>query len=161
MRPACSQFEGKSQSIPLTPAAPHKAKGNRGCEFAPPLSLNAHFSDSVKELRYLTFGSARGIQLDCSQSPFYFVPQEKELIWRPCWGWKNLGELNFYQEEKTRDQSVLSKMPRVQEHLTLSKPVAKTWKMSENQFRQVSLNPWYMLSSASVYFSERLVIFLV
>ena len=31
-------------------------------------------------------------QLDRSQSLFYFVPQEKGLMWRPPWGWKNMGE---------------------------------------------------------------------
>ena len=30
--------------------------------------------------------------LDRSQSLFYFVPQEKGLIWRPLCGWKNMRE---------------------------------------------------------------------
>ena len=34
--------------------------------------------------------------LDRSQSLFYFVPQEKGLIRRPCWGWKNMGESIFH-----------------------------------------------------------------
>ena len=35
-------------------------------------------------------------RLDRSQSLFYFVPQEKRLIRRPCWGWKNMGESIFH-----------------------------------------------------------------
>ena len=36
--------------------------------------------------------------VDRSQSLFYFVPQEKRLIRRPPWGWKNMGESIFHQE---------------------------------------------------------------
>ena len=60
--------------------------------------------------------------LDRSQSLFYFVPQEKGLIWRPCWGWKNMGESNFHYKngppQTKMHSNVWEHMPRVQEHLT-------------------------------------------
>ena len=40
-----------------------------------------------------------GTKLDRSQSLFYFVPQEKGLIWRPPWGWKNMRESTFHWED--------------------------------------------------------------
>ena len=40
-----------------------------------------------------------GDGLDRSQSLFYFVPQEKRLIRRPPWGWKNMGESIFDWED--------------------------------------------------------------
>ena len=59
--------------------------------------------------------------LDRSQSLFYFVPQEKGLIWRPCWGWKNMGESNFHYKngppQTKMHSNVWEHMPRVQEHL--------------------------------------------
>ena len=36
--------------------------------------------------------------------------------------------------------------------MTFRKPVATTWKMNENQFRQMFLNPWHMLSYIWVHF---------
>ena len=33
---------------------------------------------------------------------FYFVPHEKEPIHLLCWGWKNLGRLNFQKEDGPR-----------------------------------------------------------
>ena len=59
--------------------------------------------------------------VDRSQSLFYFVPQEKGLIWRPCWGWKSMGESNFHCEngppQTKMHSNVWEHMPRVQEHL--------------------------------------------
>ena len=44
--------------------------------------------------------------------------------WRPCWGWKNMGELNFHQEDGPPRGKMHSNgwghMPRVQEHLAES-----------------------------------------
>ena len=37
------------------------------------------------------------IRLNRSQPLFYFVPQEKGLIRRPPWRWKNMGDLIFTQ----------------------------------------------------------------
>ena len=37
--------------------------------------------------------------VDRSQPLFYFVPQEKGLIWRPLWGRKNMGESIFHWED--------------------------------------------------------------
>ena len=36
--------------------------------------------------------------------------------------------------------------------MTFRKPVATTWKMNENQFRRMFLNPWHMLSYIWVHF---------
>ena len=87
-----------------------------------------------------------GFSLDRSQSLFYFVPQEKGLIWRPCWGWKNMGESNFHCENGPPQTKMHSNgwkhMLRVQEHLAelifshfsgrgnwLSKGHVPVWKM--------------------------------
>ena len=51
----------------------------------------------VKEL--FASPSLMGTHLDRSQSLFYFVPQEKGLIWRPPWGWKNMGESILHWED--------------------------------------------------------------
>ena len=60
--------------------------------------------------------------VDCSQSLFYFVPQEKGLIRRPCWGWKNMGELDLHYKNwpprTKRHWNGWGHMPRVQEQLT-------------------------------------------
>ena len=45
--------------------------------------------------------------------------------------------------------------------MTFRKPVATTWKMNENQFRQMFLNPWHMLSSIWVHFGLWRCIFTV
>ena len=61
-------------------------------------------------------------RLDRSQSLFYFVPQEKRLIRRPCWGWKNMGELNLHQEDGPPQGKMhlngYQHMPGFQEHST-------------------------------------------
>ena len=51
---------------------------------------------------YLSVGDHNeyiSIGLDRSQPLFYFVPQEKGLIWRPLWGRKNMGESIFHWED--------------------------------------------------------------
>ena len=45
--------------------------------------------------------------------------------------------------------------------MTFRKPVATTWKMNENQFCQMILSPWHMLSSIWVHFGLWRSIFIV
>ena len=50
---------------------------------------------------------------DRSQSLFYFVPQDKGLIRRPCSAWKNMGELDLHNNKSIRDGGI---SPWHQEH---------------------------------------------
>ena len=59
MRAVC-QFEGKSQGNPRPEQLRIRLRAIR-CEFVPPLSLDAHFSYPVKELRFSTFPPVWGI----------------------------------------------------------------------------------------------------
>ena len=63
------------------------------------------------------FGPPLAFRVDRSQSLFDFVPQEKGLIWRPPWGWKNMGESIFHWENWPNDTKkwpkVGANMPRV------------------------------------------------
>ena len=45
--------------------------------------------------------------------------------------------------------------------MTFRKPVATTWKMNENQFRQMFLIPWHMLSHIWVHFGLWRPLFMV
>ena len=67
--------------------------------------------------------------VDRSQSLFYFVPQEKRLIWRPCWGWKNMGESFFHQKngptgmkKPAKSRKACTKLP---------------WELAETSFRSL------------------------
>ena len=46
-------------------------------------------------------------------------------------------------------------------NMTFKETVATTWKINENQFRQLFLNPWHMLSSIWVLLGLWLVIYTV
>ena len=46
------------------------------------------------------------------QSLFYFIPQEKRLIRRPCWGWKNMGESILHWEDGPTDTKKTAKSRR-------------------------------------------------
>ena len=48
---------------------------------------------------------------------FYFVPQEKGLIWRPPWGWKNMGESILHWKNRPNDTK---KWPKVGGHMPRS-----------------------------------------
>ena len=73
-------------------------------------------------------GSTR-MWVDRSQSLFYFVPQEKRLIWRPCWGWKNMGESFFHRKngptgmkKPAKSRKACTKLP---------------WELAETSFRSL------------------------
>ena len=53
---------------------------------------------SAKQTWPRDLGKVCVLQLDRSQSLFYFVPQEKRLTWRPPWAWKNMGDSVFHPE---------------------------------------------------------------
>ena len=49
--------------------------------------------DTISNQRNV-FGESRPLSV-----LFYFVPQEKGLIWRPPWGWKNMRESILHWED--------------------------------------------------------------
>ena len=51
--------------------------------------------------KFFALGTINNVnsKIDRSQPLFYFVPQEKGLIWRPLWGRKNMGESIFHWED--------------------------------------------------------------
>ena len=84
---------------------------------------------SAKQTWPHDLGKVCVLQLDRSQSLFYFVPQEKRLIWRPCWGWKNMGESFFHQKngptgmkKPAKSRKACTKLP---------------WELAETSFRSL------------------------